>query len=875
MKNNRYYAMSEEELLTRFKSSRDGLDIKEVTRRINKYGNNELPRKAPDSVLKIFFSELLDPIVLLLIIAVIASFLVGEVIDGIAIIFIILVDLVIGTFQEKTANNTAEALSNLIKEKVKVIRSGREELIDTTGITIGDIILLTSGDKISADIRILSSSNLTINESTLTGESLPIEKNSRVLSNTELTINEQNNMLFAGTSVITGRAIGIVVGTSLNTEIGKIANTINETKEEKSPLTIRVEEFSKQISLLIIIIAFIIAILLVFKGLPFNEILLSVIALAVSAMPEGLPLALTMALTIASRNMAKNKVIVKKLHSVESLGSCTVIASDKTGTLTVNEQTAKKILLPNNNEYIISGTGYNTKGEIIGKDLKFAKDLIVLGQINNEAKFTKDEIIGDSIDIAFLVLSKKAKTDITDIEVIDSIPYESKNKYSAVFYRKDNETYCTIKGSLEVVLSFCNKANLTKTLNKKHLEEQNLSLARDGYRVIALANGKIKNSSSYCEKNIKNLTFMGMIGFIDPIRKEAPKAIKKCQKAGIKVLMITGDHPLTAFKIAKDLKLVDDYSKVATGKDLEKYLKKGKNEFDEFVKSKIVYARVTPIDKLKIIESLKRQDEFVAVTGDGVNDAPALQAANIGIAMGSGTDIAKETSKMIVIDDNFTSIVKGIEEGRAAYSNIRKITYFLISCGLAEVLFFLLAILFDMPVPLLAIQLLWLNIVTDGLQDFALSFEKSEKGIMNEKPRSPKDDLFDRNLQEEVLISGISIGLIVFSLWYYLINIIKMDLSLARAYVMILMIIIQNVHAFNCRSEKNSTLSIPLGSNKIFIFSVASSAILGIAILEIDILNDFLKTSSIPLVHLLGLLCLGFIIFIIMEFYKKIKYRSK
>ncbi len=875
MKNNRYYAMGEDELFTKFRSSLSGLSLREVTKRINKYGYNELPTNKRRSILEIFIGGLIDSIVLLLIVAIIASFLVGEYLDGFAIMFIVLVDLILGTIQEKKASNTAESLSNLIKEKVKVIRNGKESFIDATEVTLGDIVLFTSGDKVSADTRILSSHNFTIDESTLTGESLPVEKNSSVLKNKNISINEQTNMLFAGTSVVTGRATGIVVNIGLSTEIGKIANTINETKEEKSPLTIRVEKFSKQMSILIIIIAIIIVILLFIKGFSLNEILLSVIALSVSAMPEGLPLALTMALTIASRNMAKNKVVVKKLHSVESLGSCTVIASDKTGTLTVNEQTAKKILLPNNNEYIISGTGYNTSGEIIGSNLKLAKEVAILGQINNEAEFSDGKLLGDSIDLAFLVLGKKAKININDIEIIDSIPYESASKYSAVFYKKNNETYCTIKGPLEVVESFCNSINLVKTFDKQRLEKQNEYLAGDGYRVIALANGRIDEKKSYSEKDIKDLAFMGMVGFIDPIRKEAPAAIKKCRRAGIKVLMITGDHPLTAYKIAKDLKLVSDYSSVTTGDEVDKYLKKSEKDFDKFVMSKIIYTRVTPLQKLKIIESLKRQGEFVAVTGDGVNDAPALKAANIGIAMGSGTDIAKETANMIVMDDNFTSIVEGVEDGRVAYANIRKIIYFLISCGLAEVLFFLLSVLFNMPVPLVAIQLLWLNVVTDGLQDFALSFEKAEKGIMKEKPISPQTSLFDKDLTEEILISGISIGLIVFGLWFYLIKIINMNVSIARGYIVALMIIIQNIHAINCRSERNSALTIPVESNTTFIFSIIFSVIIGIAILEIDFLNSFLKTSYIPYNQLLLLFCLGMIIFVIMELYKEIKFHNK
>lgn len=875
MKENRYYSMSVEEIYRKFQTGEEGLTTKEATKRIEKYGTNELPKKEKDSILKIFFTELLDSIVLLLLVAIAASIFVGEYVDAIAIFFIVLVDLIIGTYEENKANNTIEALAKLVPEKVKVERDGKEILCDSKDITVGDFIYLESGDKISADIRLVESHNFTVDESILTGESLSVEKNSKMLANKTLAITSQTNILFAGTSVVTGRAKGVVIGVGLNTEIGKIANTINNTKEEKSPLTIRVEKFSKQISVLIAILSIILAILLYLKGIKPEEILVSVIALAVSAMPEGLPLALTMALTIGSNKMAKNKVVAKKLYSVESLGSCTVIASDKTGTLTVNEQTAKKIVLPNGLEYLVSGSGYSVNGSVTGEKLDLASEVIKLGVINNEAKFNEKEAIGDSIDIAFLVLGEKMKTKIDDIEIIETIPYESANKYSAVFYKKGKETYCTVKGSLEVVTSLCTSINLKKDFNLNTLEEQNEALSSDGYRVIAIANGRIEAKEDYAEKDIKDLKFMGLVGFIDPIRKEAINAIKECKTAGIKVLMITGDHPLTAFKIAKDLHLTNTYDEVTNGAEVEEYLNKSDEEFDKFVKSKKIFTRVTPIEKLRIVESLKRQGEFVAVTGDGVNDAPAIRSANIGIAMGSGTDIAKETSKMIVMDDNFKSIVRGVLEGRVAYSNIRKITYFLISCGLAEVLFFTLSILFNMPMPLVAIQLLWLNVVTDGIQDIALSFEKAEKDIMKEPPRDPKESLFDKTLLEEIIISGITIGLIVFGLWYYLLNYLDMDLNLARGYCMALMIIIQNIHAFNCRSEKKSFLEVSLTSNWIFLAGVLGSLLLGVAVIEVDFLSVFLKTSHIPLSDLSLLLALGLVIMLVMECYKKIKYHNK
>ena len=870
-----YYKKKIEDIMSELKTSEEGLTSQEATKRINKYGKNILPQKKKESVIEIFFNEFKDPIIILLLFAVLASFIVGETIDAIAIIFIILVDVIMETYQENKANNTAEALTNLIKVKTKVVRNGEIVELNSDELTIGDFVILESGDKISADMRVIESHNFMIDESILTGESIQVSKTEDIIKKENASINEQSNMLFSGTNVVTGRAKAIVVAVGLDTEIGKIADSINNTEDEKSPLTIRVEKFSKQISMLVLVIAIVITIISIVKGIPHDEIFLSVVALAVSAMPEGLPLALTMALTIGSNKMAKKNVIVRKLNAVESLGSCTVIASDKTGTLTVNEQTAKRIVLPNNTKYEITGTGYELKGQVIGENLDYAKDIALYGVLNNEASIDNGKRIGDSIDLAFLVLGKKLNIDTQNIKILETIPYESENKYSAVFYEMNGECYCTVKGSLEKVKEFCSDVNLIdEDINTNILENQNENLAKDGYRVIALANGKIEKQDKYTDKDIKKLTFMGLVGFIDPIRKEAVASIKECKTAGIKVLMITGDHPLTAFSIAKDLELTQDEKDVTNGKEVALYLSKGNEEFDKFVKSKCIFTRVTPLQKLEIIESLKRQGEFVAVTGDGVNDAPALKSANIGIAMGSGTDIARETADMIVVDDNFKSIVSGVKEGRVAYSNIRKIIMFLISCGLTEVLFFCLSILSDLPMPLVAIQLLWINVVTDGIQDFALSFEKAEKNIMQEPPRDPKEPLFDKKLFSSIIFSGVTTGLLVFVIWYYLIKVIGMDIAMARGYTMALMVFIQNIHVFNCRSEKNSAFSIPLKSNILIIVAFISSIVLQIIVMEVPILSKFLQTVSIPGVHLLYLFLLATIILFAMEIYKKIKYRK-
>jgi len=874
MNNNNFYNMNVEEVFQKLHTYKEGLTSKEASRRLEKYGYNELKEKEKIHISTIIIQEIKDPIVLLLGIMIITSLLIGEIIDAIVILIIVLTDLILGTVQEYKSTKTIEALKNYVPEKVKVIRNGKEIEVESKYLTLGDIVCLSSGDKIPADIRIIESHNFTVDESILTGESISVIKDSKKCQGINIPITSQKNMVFAGTGVITGRAIGIVSKISSETEIGKIADSIHEVKDEKSPLTIRIEKFSQDISKILIVFSIILGIILYIKGISITEIFVSIIALSVSAMPEGLPLALTMALTIASNKMMKHKVLTKKLSSVEALGSCSVIASDKTGTLTVNEQTAKKIVLPNDLEYIITGSGYNIEGSITGEKIEYAKEIALLGTINNEAIFTKEDCIGDSIDLAFLVLGKKCNVNDDNIKIIDSIPYESEKQYSAVFYEKNGETFCTIKGSLEKVSRFCDKINFKKNNNFQKIIEQNEILSTDGYRVISIANGKVEKKEKYTVKDISSLTFMGLVGFIDPIRKDAKEAIKKCKTAGIKVLMITGDHPLTAFKIAKDLKLTTSYEDVATDKEIADMLKKDEKSFDNFIKTKKVFSRVSPLQKLKIIESLKRQGEFVAVTGDGVNDAPAIKAANIGVAMGSGTDLAKETANMVVLDDKISSIVNGVQEGRVAYANIRKIAYFLISCGLAEVIFFVLSILCNMPMPLIAVQLLWLNVVTDGIQDIALSFEKKEKDIMTDPPRSPKEGFFDKILINEILFSGFLIGCIVFTLWVYLIKIKNLDIQMARGYVMALMIILQNMHAFNCRSEKRSIFNISIKSNPIFGIGILSSIILGLLVLKVPLFTSIFKTKPIPLIDLSILLLFGILMIVTMEIYKKLKFHK-
>ena len=859
-----YHFQNVDYLYKEFSSSKNGLTRDEANKRLKKDGYNVLPSKKRKSIFKIVLDEISNPIEIILIVTLLLSLVVKEYVDCIALLIIIMVDVIMGAYQEWKALKDADSLLSMIKSSVYVFRDGREYVIDSSELVKGDIVLVESGSRIAADARIIECHNLQVDESTLTGESVAVYKNNDVLSD-NIPLAERKNMLFAGTSVITGRAKAIVCGTGVNTEIGKIAVKVTETLEEKSPLTIRTEKFSKQITAIIFLIAIITTIVLLNKGYEGSAIFFSVIALSVSAMPEGLPLALTMALTIASKRMAKENVIVKSLNAVEALGSCTVIATDKTGTLTVNEQTAKIIVLPSGEEFKITGSGYNDNGKIVGnKDLKLAKEIAWLCALNNEAHLKKEdgewEYWGDSIDIAFLSLAMKANCDemVSKEEVI---PYESDNQYSAVYYRKNNKLYCTVKGSLEKVLSFSSK--------KKEYLKYNEDLTKKGYRVIAVCDGEVKSTKL---NDLKNLEFKGLVGFIDPVRSDVKKSLKECYKAGIKVVMVTGDHPLTAFAIAKELGLCNNFDEVATGDDVAKYRARGEREFDEFVKNIKTFARVTPMDKLDIVNSLKRIGEFVAVTGDGVNDAPAIKSANIGIAMGSGTDVAKDTASMIITNDNFTSIVSGIREGRVAYANIRKITLFLISCGLAEVAFFILSIVFGFDIPLLAIHLLWLNMVTDGLQDISLSFEKAEEDIMLEKPRDTKESLFTKDLIREVVILGLTITFIVFGVWKKLMD-KNVDIFYARSIIMMLMVFIQNVNVLNCRSENRTIFKEKVRDNPLLIFTIIGSIVLQLLLSSFPISAKLLKLVPLNIFEILQIFIMSLFVIIVFEIYKFIYYR--
>ena len=626
-----------------------------------------------------------------------------------------------------------------------------------------------------------------------------------------------------------------------------------QTEDTKSPLEIKLSKFSRQISIGFIILAIILAIILYLKSYEISEIFSAVIALTISAIPEGLTIAMTIVLSIASNKMARKNVIIKKLNSVESLGSCTVIATDKTGTLTANEQTAKKIIFPSNKIVYIKGIGYNDVGEIKyeGNLANEIKTLGLMGMINNEAslklKNHKWNHSGDAIDTAFLALGLKAS--INDVPKAEyRIAYEPAQKYSAVFFKQKDKMTVTVKGAPERILDFCEYMNIdgeNQKIDKQKILYQNNQLAGEGFRVIGVAKLKESNleiKKEYNENDIKGLTFLGLVGFIDPIREDVEEAVQICKNAGIKTIMITGDQKNTAETIGKKL---------------------GINK---------IYSRVTPMEKLEIVNNLKADDEFVAVTGDGVNDVPALKAANIGVAMGSGTDIAKDTGNMIITDDNFSTIVKGVEEGRRAYNNIRKVIYLLLSTGFSEIILFVLSIIFNLPIPLLAIQLLWLNLITNGIQGDALAFEEDKEDVLNKKVKKQK--IFDNLMIKEITISAIIMSVLEFVFYVYLYRIKNLDITLVRSYLLTFMVFLENIQIFNCRSERISMFKISGNNNRFLIISIILTLCIQTIIVRIPETAGFFGLATIPIENI-GMLFLGTIpLIIVMEIFKTIYAKS-
>ncbi len=801
-----YFDQKKEEVLKILKSSAKGLSHTEAKRRFDKYGPNELEQGKKVSPLKIFLEQFNSPLVWILIFALFVSIFLKEEVDAIVIALIIIINAALGFFQEFRAEKSIEALQKLASLQAKVLRGGKEKKLNSRDLVPGDIIILETGDKIPADARLIETHNFKTQEGPLTGESQPITKHSKILDK-KTVLAERKNMVYAGTVVSAGRATAIIVKTGMQSEIGKIASLIQEAHEKYTPLQKKLRQLGTYLTIAVIIVAIVTFLAGLISGKAATVMLLTAIALAVAAIPEGLPAVITVSLALGVQKMIKKNVLVRKLASVETLGSVNVICTDKTGTLTHNQMTVTHIWT-NTTNYEVTGAGYSSHGAFVeetkaGKkklaNPKLLYQILKIGMLCNDAKLGEDsskegkrekesnednkkklrELFGDPTEAALIVSAEKAGFSVEELSKemprVNEIPFSSERKMMTTFHEvkasklDGNKVVSYSKGAPDIIIRRCNrilidgKVKRMDNKTRKAILAQNEVYAKQALRVLGFAYNTTFNKRSKASAE-QDMVFVGLQAMIDPPREEVKQSVKECQSAGIKVVMITGDHLTTAQAIAKQLGIT---GKALTGQELERLSEK---DLEKQIDKIGICARVKPEHKLNIVKALQKKGYVVAMTGDGVNDAPALKKADIGVSMGiTGTDVAKEAADMILTDDNFTSIVGAVEEGRGIFDNIRKFVNYLLSSNLGEITAIFFAALFGMPLPLTAIQILWINLITDGLPATALSIDPHEKEIMKRKPRPAKESILSKELQGDIFLVGISIGVIVLGLfWLYL-----------------------------------------------------------------------------------------------------------
>ncbi len=826
----RWHAMPVDEAFSRLGASRNGLDEDEAAARRAVFGANSLPAPRRLGLAIVYLRQFKSPLIYLLLAAAAVSLAIGELTDAAFIFVVLQVNAIIGATQEWKAATSAAALDTLVQKLAIVRRNGVRRQIDAVDLVPGDLVELGAGALVPADIRLASQRDLQVDESLLTGESLPVEKDADARLAADAVLGDRRTLLHAGTVVLAGRATGLVARTGLHTEIGRIAQALAAVEQPRPPLLERLDRFSRRVGYAMVGVILLLGTIQLIQGLELVQVFFVAVALAVAAIPEGMPVAITVALAIGTGRMARRNVIVRALPAVEGLGACTMVASDKTGTLTVNQLTVRLLWLPSQEALEVGGEGYRPIGDITrdgippdAATLQAARELGQSGALCNEASlqlFGTGDVrhFGDTVDVAFLALAGKMGVDAAALgeryPEAFAIPYEPRRRFAASFNRDGAAIVAHVKGAAETILPMCSGVDGPAVLAEAE------RMAAGGYRVLAVARGRVDATSPDTAAGaLHDLQLLGLVGLIDPLRPEAAAAVESCRDAGVGVVMVTGDHPATALAIARELGIAEEPGEVVTGAQIQD-LSGDPAGLAQLAAHARVFARVEPIQKLLLVQTLQRAGHFVAVTGDGVNDAPALGAANIGVAMGKdGTDVARNASDLILTDDNFASIVGGIEEGRIAYDNVRKVIYLLVTTGVGELVLFALAIAFGLPLPIFAVQLLWLNLVTNGIQDVALAFEKGEPGVLRRKPRPPAQPLFDRRMVEQVMLMGAWMGAAAFvAFWYFLES--GMKQAEARNLVLLLMVLFENVQAFNARSERRSAFGMPFRANPFLVLAV-------------------------------------------------------
>lgn len=863
-----WYKKSKNEILQELDvDEKNGLSSTEALRRLEKYGKNKLETKKKKNLFKQFLSQLKDVMIYILIIAAIISAFLGEISDALIILLVIIINAVIGVIQESKAEKALDALKELSTPKALVKRDGSLKEILSEDIVPGDIVIIDAGRYIPGDLRLIDTANLKIEESAFTGESVPSEKDASFLPDKEIPIGDQNNMAFMSTLATYGRGVGVVVGTGMNTEIGKIAKMIEQEENDETPLQKKLSELGKILGFLAIGICILIFIISFFQGRDLLEMFLTSISLAVAAIPEGLPAIVAIVLALGVQRMVKKNAIIRKLPAVETLGSVSIICSDKTGTLTQNKMTVTTVYT---NDSYIKESDFNLNDN----ESKLLVDCMVLC---NDATYSEKSQTGDPTEIALLespfklnILKEKLEK---EFKRIDEIPFDSDRKLmTTVNLVDEKKARVFTKGALDSILSICNKISIngklldfTKEYKAKVLENSNI-MSDKALRVLAFAYKDISKENIVLDSLEKDLVFIGMVGMIDPPRLEVKDSIKLCKSAGITPVMITGDHKNTAFAIANELGIAEDISQAITGHEIDKFKEE---EFNEKIINYRVFARVSPEHKVKIVKAFKSHGNIVSMTGDGVNDAPSLKAADIGVAMGiTGTDVSKGASDMILTDDNFSTIVSAVEEGRKIYLNIKKSIVFLLSCNLGEILTLFTAILLNWNSPLQPIHILWVNLITDSFPALALGVDKTKEDVMNNPPRNPKESIFIKSDKIQLIINGVLIGGITLFAFKLGERLYADSLIHAQTMAFVVLSVSQLFLSLSLRSNTKSAFSLGIFSNKYLVYSILLGIFLQVIIISISFIANIFKVTPLLLYDWIVVILVSLIPFAINEILK-------
>jgi Ca2+-transporting ATPase len=867
-----------------------GLKADEVARRQAQDGLNELPEAPPLSLLKLFLSQFTSLIVWVLIGAAVVSGFLEDWIDAAAILAIVFLNGVLGFVQEFRAERSLAALRKMSVAMARVIRDGVLQSVPARELVRGDVIVLEAGDRIPADARLFYTTNFQAQEASLTGESTPVQKQAERLETTEVPLADQHNMVFMGTVAVSGKARGVVVATGLKTELGRIADMIQQAvaaERAETPLQRRLEQFGYTLLWLALGVVTVVFALGYLRGEPPVDMFLTSVSLAVAAVPEGLPAVVTITLALGVTRMVKRHALIRKLPAVETLGSATVICTDKTGTLTKNEMTVTRVVL-DNTHFEVTGEGYEPAGEIREASgvrcealRPGLRQLLTAAVLCNGATLRQEngtwQIIGDPTEGALLVAAAKVGLTKDELErrapVEREIPFDAERKMMTVVRRTEQGSMAYSKGAPDVLLKRCaTRLTLdgrTEALNEEQrrlIGDANASLAKQALRVLGVAHRPLREPAGSDGEVECDLVFLGLFAMKDPLRPEAREAVRLCREAGIRTAMITGDHKDTAVAIARELGLHRNDEVALSGSELDDLTDE---QLMEQVERVGVYARVSTEHKLRIVQAWKRKGAIVAMTGDGVNDAPAIKAADIGVAMGiAGTDVTKEASDMVVTDDNFASIAAAVEEGRGIFDNIRKTVHFLLSCNVSEVLVMLFAALLGLPLPLLPIQILWMNLVTDGIPALALAVDPKAPDLMSRPPRRPDDRLLDQARLLSIGVEGLMLALIALGAFSASVFLWDQSIEQARTVTFTVMVLAQLVHAFNSRSDRLSLFQLGMTSNRSLVWAFLLSLGVQLAVLTIPGTASIFKVAPLPLEDWELMAAMGLLPVVVMEVVK-------